>query len=539
MSKFTNPFENCSDILNEILKAQNEFKEQDRLEKERRINSGNVTVGISSDCDFNTINEAIHYVKDGCVIHIKPGLYVEQIEVTKQLSFVGDGGVIIQQTQGYVCKVLKDASFKNIKFENTKKSTQTDVNSVSKNTALVFCKSNVSFESCNFKNSYGNGIVVDEAVEVSVTNCTFHNMNNLGIYLEKCTSFLLKDSKITTVESHCLFFVESKVTMENCVLSNSENGGGICCGSGSEVTVRNCEIHDTYGGSGIHVYSSGKVTIKGCEIYRTKFAGIQCHGTGSEGIVTHCKIHDIKENCGIDVYSSGKVTIGGCEIYGTKFAGIQCYGTGSEGIITNCKIHDIKENCGILVYNAGKVTAKGCEISQTKLAGIICQNFGSEINISDSKIYEISEDYCMAVSNSGIINAEKCELLQSRFGIVSKDNAQVRATYCKVHSLSEGIVVYEAGKLKLSSCTISYINDVGILCESSYIDVENCAIYQIGKNGIEVKDAGDIWVKNCNFDSMNAAIYINKGCKFEIDSNIFGNNIKKDIIKPGLFGIVL
>lgn len=321
MANFTNPFENSTDILGDIKKAQNEL-----LQKKKTLD--NVTVGVSPDCDFSTIQEAIDVVKEGCVITIKAGTYTECLHVNKSISLVGEkaGTVIISQPKDTVCTVSKEAFFANIIFKNSKENT-TELESINDipHCALVKCEANANFENCDLFNSCTNGLFIDNEIQIALKNCKVWNINSIGIYATNNSSLSLKDCEVSKTGDDCL------------VINNK-----------AAIYIINSKLHNTRNGYGIKCTASSKITADSCEIWNTKRAGIMCKDEGSSMSLTNCKIHNIKD-FGIIYVSPIKSSISNCEIYQTEEDGISC----PKGILSmsECKIYDIKKDINNTIQN--------------------------------------------------------------------------------------------------------------------------------------------------------------------------------------------
>ena len=260
MANFINPFANSTDILGDIKKTQDELQE-------KKKNEDSVTVGNSPECDFTSIQEAIDFVKEGCVINIKNGTYTETLTVNKKLSFIGEekGGVIVQQLQNVTCKVFKDSIFKNIVFKNTD---TTKITSTEE--ALVICEANANFENCDFLNSCTNGLFIDKQIQIALKNCKLCNINSIGINTSNNSSLSIKDCEI------------------------SETGDdGLVVNNKSAVYIINSKIHDI-NGRGIQCLSSSKITADSCELWHAEEFAINCENENSQMTITNCRIHDCK-----------------------------------------------------------------------------------------------------------------------------------------------------------------------------------------------------------------------------------------------------
>ena len=213
-----------------------------------------------SSAPFKTIQAAVDYSVDGDTIIVKPGTYIENVEIN-QKNIVFGSLYFTSNDTSYISQTIIDGSNDltrwGIDFQNNN----------STFTGFTITKSGgvVARQGSTPKLSYlymidnssqvgdGTGIFIEEAsgtVELDNIKIIGTNGNKRGgglrIYKSKAlvkNSFIINNSAIKgggiAVENNSELVIENTVINSN---SSSQEGGGIWVEQSSKVTIKNCEI---------------------------------------------------------------------------------------------------------------------------------------------------------------------------------------------------------------------------------------------------------------------------------------------------------
>ena len=507
----------------------------------RPVKANEIFVGKEGITEFSSIQNAIDKAEDGFIINIDEGIYEESISVTKKLTFIGANKekVVIQQPKECVCVILAESSFKNISFKNTEKNEEKVLEAPPKENALVKCNAPVTFENCDFTDSFTNGIDIENSNNGSIINCRISNIAYRGITL-KTSNYTISNTEVAFTGWHGIIAVQdSNVTVNSCKIHDSKNDGlwtgekgklvvescevyqikfaGVCAfGEGSEIKVTNCKIHDVLENGGLVAAGKGKLSAYGCEIYQT-YGGVVSVFEGSQVSVTDCKIHNIEVN-GVEVANGGNLTAEYCEVYQTKKAGVNVYDDGSEISLTNCNVYDIPDNYGLFVFNKGKLSVDNCEVYQTKLAAVYVDGEASKISLTNCKVHDILDGTGLIAKDKGKLTAENCEVYQTKkAGVwVGGEGSEIRLTNCMVHDNPDnyGVVAKDKGKLISENCEVYQTEQPGVIVvgEGSEIRLSNCKVHNVfGSCGFVASDKGKLTAENCEvYQTKYAGVGVEK-----------------------------
>ena len=377
-------------------------------------------VGKDSDCDFNTIQEALDTVEENSIIQVKPGVYNEHLDFNKTVHLMGCTETIIDKSsrelpivvlnsnecvvdipikiEGIVFTHKKDLEFETLSsFLKTSSEIKENERGDSKS---IFC---VSSDSC-FTNI---AILCSEGFGV----CIFDKNALFDIsYLHQIT------------DDGFVIYNNATPTINNCTISNS-NGSGVYCRDNSSPKICNCEIYNC----GEQQYSGVTITDE------------------SSAKIDSCKIYN-SEGLGIAVVKNAKPTISSSAIFG-HIQGISIEHS-SAGVYTNCSVHSNKQ-CGLGICDESKPIINNCKFFDNGQHGIMIGD-NSYLYMCDSEI-----------SNNG----------RNYAGIACLEKARVTIKNCKSFGLSSyGIALVENSAGNFENCDFN-----GVQEESCYVsNFVNC-----------------------------------------------------------------
>lgn len=378
-------------------------------------------VGKDSDCDFNTIQEALDTVEENSIIQVKPGVYNEHLDFNKTVHLMGCTETIIDKSsrelpivvlnsnefcvvdipikiEGIVFTHKKDLEFETLSsFLKTSSEIKENERGDSKS---IFC---VSSDSC-FTNI---AILCSEGFGV----CIFDKNALFDIsYLHQIT------------DDGFVIYNNATPTINNCIISNS-NGSGVYCRDNSSPKICNCDI---------------------CNCGEQQYSGVTITDESSAKIDS-CKIYN-SEGLGIAVVKNAKPTISSSAIFG-HIQGISIEHS-SAGVYTNCSVHSNKQ-CGLGICDESKPIINNCKFFDNGQHGIMIGG-NSYLCMCDSEI-----------SNNG----------RNYAGIACLEKARVTIKNCKSFGLSSyGIALVENSAGNFENCDFN-----GVQEESCYVsNFVNC-----------------------------------------------------------------
>ena len=378
------------------------------------VDKSNITVGKKSDCDFSVIQEALDYAEEDAVIHIKPGVYNEQLSFNKKVHLIGSQENIAEKASkdlpivvldssktceinvpveiiGLVFTYSNTLSFTNLKdFKKQKNKTNIE-NDEKIADSLLWVKSDATLKNiaivndCNYE-TYdikfsANAATLEDSIILSpMKGVVFVEKSNSKIMNCKISSerqcIVLKDNsrpEITNCEFMNSIFGLSALdssypSVKNCEICHTDFG--ICISSNIGGKYEDCSIHDI-GCYGVSVDKTAAPFLKNCEIYNTEDDAVYIYENAT-GNYESCSIHNSKEH-GLMVEDSAAPLINNCHIYDNSKNGISIRGM-AKGKYENCKIHDNKTPdafyIGVIVYQNAEPKIKNCEIYNHLSSGI-------------------------------------------------------------------------------------------------------------------------------------------------------------------------
>lgn len=378
-------------------------------------------VGKDSDCDFNTIQEALDTVEENSIIQVKPGVYNEHLDFNKTVHLMGCTETIIDKSSRELPIVVLDSD----KF--------CIVDIPVKIEGIVFThKKDLEFDSLSSFLKTSSEIKKDDSEDrksmfgVSADSC-FINIAILcsegeGVLFHN-TNAMLGISFLHHINRDGILIIDNaSPSIDNCIISNSRFSG-IACIADSSPNICNCEIYNCgeqqYGGVTITDESSAK--IDSCKIYN------------SEGL-------------GIAVVKNAKPSISSSVIFG-HIQGISIEHS-SAGVYTNCSVHSNKQ-CGLGICDESKPIINNCKFFDNGQHGIMIGG-NSYLYMCDSEI-----------SNNG----------RNYAGIACLEKARVTIKNCKSFGLSSyGIALVENSAGNFENCDFN-----GVQEESCYVsNFVNC-----------------------------------------------------------------
>ena len=362
-------------------------------------------VGKDSDCDFNTIQEALDTVEENSIIQVKPGVYNEHLDFNKTVHLMGCTETIIDKSSRELPIVVLDSD----KF--------CIVDIPVKIEGIVFThKKDLEFDSLSSFLKTSSEIKKDDSEDrksmfgVSADSCFI----NIAILCSEGfgVSFFDKSAVLDISYLHQIaydgiaVYKNAAPLINNCIISNS-NFSGICCGDESSPKISNCEIYDcgVQNNGGIFITDESSAKIDSCKIYNN--AGGLGIGVGKNAnpSVTSCSVWGQIQGISVEGGASGVYE--DCSIYSNKQSGIGILDE-AKPIINNCKCYSNGQH-GILIADTAYLCMDNSEITNNgrNYAGIACIG-NSRVVIKNSKSFGVHTCGLVLFENAAG-NFENCE----------------------------------------------------------------------------------------------------------------------------------
>jgi len=296
-------------------------------------------VGGSGEGNYSSIQAALDDALDGYTIIVYPGVYNENIVITKQITLIGKDrdNTVINGGKGDV--VFITAS--NVKINGF---TITNSDNIGDDAGIriynytYYCEiSNCTVTNCN-RGIFGyhigyatikdctisdiyrkSGIAFYYSSHNSISNLTVKNINWTGIYFNGGGYNVIENCDVSNCKAYAITLDFSQYcTVSNCSLKKSMNCIKLAHSTHNEFSGNIVTESD---GSGIVLYphSNGNI-ISYCHIYKNGYNGIymrECQNNRIEGNI----IEENNRN-GIYIESSNAINITRCDIVKNKQYGI-------------------------------------------------------------------------------------------------------------------------------------------------------------------------------------------------------------------------
>jgi parallel beta-helix repeat protein len=240
---------------------------------------------------YTSISEAIKNAPTGARISVRPGVYNESIEISRDVEIVGDGPItqIIVDTADNNCISMKSGNVlvRGITLRN-RMTTKDD-----KYYAITVAAGELRLEDCDITSGSLTGVgVYGAGTKAFIRRCRVHDCAESGIYYYRNAAGLVED---------CDVF--------NNGLAN------VSIKESADPTVRNSRIYNSKS-SGVYVYQNGKGTVEDSSIYGNTYSGVSI-SEGGDPVVNRCKINRNGYNA-VYAYKSAKGTVQNSDLTGNK-----------------------------------------------------------------------------------------------------------------------------------------------------------------------------------------------------------------------------
>ena len=211
-----------------------------RTPGKKKSEKDGIVVSQMGGGDFKSISDALNHAPSNSVIVLKPGNYEEKLEITKNITIIGDGNIADITISS---DMAGDFFVKNCRL---------DLKNVTIRGGLRTDGSTLVIENCDVYDYYRYGIEVNYGSHAAITGCLVHDARSddaIGVYIDR--------NSITTVESSKIF---------------NNSSMGIFASDNSRVEIKKSRIHANW--SGIGLKGRSEVFTYHCDLLDNDYASV-------------------------------------------------------------------------------------------------------------------------------------------------------------------------------------------------------------------------------------------------------------------------
>ncbi|MFH1090424.1 MAG: pectinesterase family protein [Pseudomonadota bacterium] len=336
-----------------------------------------IVVSSRGDGQYLNISDALNAAPEGARIMVRPGVYMEKVEITKSVQIIGDGPreqIILESTSNALVSSAPSGLVRGMTIRGRAATVNAKWYAVNISAGSIILENlDITSDSLACITFTGAG------TNPTIRNCRIHDGAQSG--------FFIKDGAQGLVEN-CEIFANTLA--------------GIEIKDGASPIIRNCRLFEGKG-SGFFIHGNARPSIEGCDIYANGLAGIEIK-EGASPIIRNCRIHDGKQS-GMFIQKQGLGTIENCEVFRNEYTGIEIK-LGGNPIVRNTKVYENKgsgiyvqeqglgtlEKCqvydnggqGFNIKDGSNPTIRGCSINRNKFNGLwVHENSRATVNDSD------------------------------------------------------------------------------------------------------------------------------------------------------------
>lgn len=228
---------------------------------------------INVPADYGTISEAVTVAGDGDTVLVAPGVYAENINVTKAIVLISAGGAAVTTIDGtgLGSGVLVDFN------------ADIEVRPV--------------LDGFTVTGSIGEGAIQTDESSPIIKNCIVHDNENAGIWGDFSNTDVVDCTIYNNGASGVWFYGSGVCAVTNCWIYNNglkaqnledganRNGGGVWAQSIDHITIKRCAIVGNYSlnyGGGVMVSTATASEIANCSFRGNQAQHIEGDETGDQ-----------------------------------------------------------------------------------------------------------------------------------------------------------------------------------------------------------------------------------------------------------------
>lgn len=251
---------------------------------------------------YNQIIDALENATNGDAIYVFDGVYLENIEIEKRVSIMGEKQTIIDgDYNNFVIKIKSDSCvIKDLIIRNSGGYNQdSGILVESENNLIIGCEFyrtriglKINSDKNEIKNSIfhtnGNGILVEEIHNCSINKSSFYH-NAIGLNIEKSNNIDITKCNFQANGISCLLNESQNIQIQHCnICNNSANLGGIFTYKSKNILIESNFFY--HNGAGIHIFSSENIIIKNSDFLKNTHFAIAIRSISKSINIMKCRI---------------------------------------------------------------------------------------------------------------------------------------------------------------------------------------------------------------------------------------------------------
>ena len=427
---------------------------------------------------YATIGEALAAARPGAVISIGPGLYPENLQISKMVSLVAEdapgsvkiapqGGVVVQivaeavQLTGLVLQGLDD-ELPTLDVPCGQAALQDcEVHGNSWAAVLTRMQGTLAMRGCRVVNPAGAGIVETSAGDGSVIDaCVIEHLGSSAIVIGEranpvVRSCVLRDARGNGVCANG----EGRGSVEDCEISATDKPA-VALEERSSTRLLRCTMRDTV--VGVYVSSSGRPVLEDCTVSNTTAHGAAL-AEGADPVFHRCRFTRTAGH-GIHVLGRSRGAFEDCEVADAHGVGVWI-GESSTSVLTRMLVRDCG-GTGVEVVGRSAPEFDRLEVTGVRGAGVSVREGANpllrRIQITDTKddAIDVAEDGRGRIEGGELVAAGACGIRVSGGGDVRVGALTVRG------ARGAGAVAAQDGVLSLRDCDLADNDGEGLLVQA-------------------------------------------------------------------------
>lgn len=327
---------------------------------------------------------AIAAARPGGRIIVRPGIYPEQLDVSRPIVIMGpEHGRAIIETDGVPCVQMAaaTATISRISFSSgplESHAAAPAINQLRGTLVLEQCDirsgatgvfsdgpgTRLAMRNCCIRSCAVNGLRIAAGAELVVEHSSFEGNGWSDIAGDAGNACVTSCSFRHCEKTSIYFNNHSHGMIDRCDIAGARSCG-IIIENGSDPHIRGCGIRES-GDRGISFQAHGRGTVEDCDIQDNQGSGIT-HGSDSALILRSCRIHG-NGWYGIQMFSGARATIEDCDVWGNMRANIWISHNATP-VIRRCTVRNSREH-GFFIDSEGHGLVEDCLVEANDGVGI-------------------------------------------------------------------------------------------------------------------------------------------------------------------------
>ncbi len=378
-----------------------------------------ITVAGDGSGDYKLINQAIQSATSGATIYVKPGVYKESVNLTKDVFLVAqgpEGKVVIDGGSATALKIATaGGGVKGFSFRRSATGGSKPVNGA----AVVVPTGAAKFEDCQFQADFAES-------RGDVSDGTGGIYDGVGVLVSGKAAPVFLQCSMTRCASGLALKDDAQGQYENC--SFNKNSVGITLKGSANPAFLRCFAKNN-NAEGVEIGGSARGTFTRCLFSGSVISGVTITDSGNPSFVG-CNFEDVADGHGAFVSKSGAGTFEDC-VFARNGNGL-CVDMQATPQFLRCDFVDSIE-AGIVVIDGGNPTVK------------------------NSKSYGSKTESGLLVKDSGVGRFEDCEFFRnhkSGIEVATKGNPTIVRSKSYDNQLN-GFCAHDSAAGSISECTMS------------------------------------------------------------------------------------